>query len=261
MPWLDLPLAHFSPPSSTRTNSIGYARASHVTTKIYWASQNKSVYLVAWKQEWQREVKTLSEEERGENELQVKASCQSLETKQSTAQHTLFLHPGWGKMGCFLLEVFFSGSIPNSMLWGHLPGVSSHLMVRALLCLWSPKHTRLRPAPLPQSHSRHMLPDCFCANAYTFSPLCTWGRGEGCFFFKRTVSALKKVLEISMFSRSLSSSWSGFVFVDLFPPWWFSCNLNMRQQLTSLSGCCHRQYWMFSPSLPSRFSSRVEPQR
>lgn len=38
------------------------------------------------------------------------------------------------------------------------------------------------------------------------------------FFFKRTLSALKRALEISMFSLSLSSSQFGFGFVDIFPP-------------------------------------------
>lgn len=101
----------------------------------------------------------------------------------------------------------------NVQFPSHFPAVLSPQTSRVVvvLCPWS------------LSHTAQILPDTRClatvlCKCLQFQPSVGRGRSGSCIFFKRTVSALKNALEISMFSRSLSSH-LGFVFCRFIPPW------------------------------------------
>lgn len=162
---------------------------------------------VAREWEWQQEMDTGSEK-RGGKELQGKAPCQGLEMRQCKAQHTSLLLPGLGKMGCFLL----GGQMPSARLRELLPTVPS-LQSEMPAVLSLPTFSLLL-----RSCTKHTLLCCV-----SVPPLCGLWAGVKValclfFFFRRTLSALKRALEISMFSLSLSSSQFGFGFVDIFSP-------------------------------------------
>lgn len=100
----------------------------------------------------------------------------------------------------------------NVQSTSHFPTVLSPqpFGVVLVLCPWS---SNLTAQLLPHTHC---LTTIFC-KCLQFQSSVGWGRSESCVFFKRTLSALKKALEISMFSHSLSSHLS-FGFCRFIPP-------------------------------------------
>lgn len=156
-----------------------------------------------------REGKTPSEQERGKSDLRGKALWQGLKRSRATPSTPHSHTQGWGIWNHFFLQVCFEGKCPVPVPF------SSCFVSSDFQSCSCPVSMVLKP------HSQ-ILPDTRClatvlCKCLQFQPSVGRGRSGSCIFFKRTVSALKKALEISMFSRSLSSH-LGFGFCRFIPP-------------------------------------------